>query len=92
MSGYEVLRELDDFSIEFEKVNPIDSKKRKHRSKIDDTHFNWRKKSIFFDLSYWETNLLHYCLDVMHIEKNMCELLLTMILSIKDQTKDDLNS
>ena len=32
----------------------------------------------------------HY-LDIMHIEKNMYELLLTMILNIKDKTKDDLN-
>ena len=32
----------------------------------------------------------HY-LDVMHIEKIVCELLLTMILNIKDKFKDDLN-
>ena len=59
--------------------------------KTDDTHFNWRKKSIFFDLSYWETNLLCHCLDIMLVEKNVCELLLTMILNIKDKIKDDLN-
>ena len=33
----------------------------------------------------------HY-LDVVYIEKNICELLLAMILNIKDKTKDDLNS
>ena len=31
----------------------------------------WKKKSIFFDLPYWEHNLLRHNLDVMHIEKNM---------------------
>ena len=46
MSGSEVLRELDGLSIEFEKSDPISDKKRKHRSKTDDTHFNWKKKDI----------------------------------------------
>ena len=40
MSGSEVLRKLDGLSIEFEKDDPIDDKKRKHRSKKDDTYFN----------------------------------------------------
>ena len=92
MSESDVLRELDGLSTEFRKDDPIDGKKRKRRSKKDDTYFNWRKRSIFFDLPYWETNLLRHCLDVMHIKKNMCELLLTIILNIKDKTKDDLNS
>ena len=50
MTESEVLRELDGLSVKFEKGDPIDGTKRKHRSKVDDTHFNWRKKSIFFDL------------------------------------------
>ena len=50
------------------------------------------KKSIFFNLPYWKTNLLHHCLDVMHIKKNIYKLLLEMILNIKDKIKDDLNS
>ena len=92
MSGGEVLRELDGLSVEFRKDDLIGGKKRKHRSKKDDTYFIWRKKSIFFDLPYWETNLLRHCLDVTHIEKNVCELLLAIILNIKEKTKDDLNS
>ena len=52
MSENEVLRELDGLNVKFEKDNLIDGKKRKHRSKTDDTYFNWRKKSIFFDLPY----------------------------------------
>ena len=91
MSRSEVLRELDGLSVEFRKDDPIGGKKRKHRSKTDDTHFNWRKKGIFFDLPYWEINLLRHYLNIMHIEKNLCELLLAMILNIKDKTKDDLN-
>jgi hypothetical protein len=34
------------------------------------TH-NWIKRSIFWELPYWKTNLLRHNLDVMHIEKNM---------------------
>ncbi|XP_039115814.1 uncharacterized protein LOC120251341 [Dioscorea cayenensis subsp. rotundata] len=30
----------------------------------------WKKRSIFFDLPYWQHNLLRHNLDVMHIEKN----------------------
>ena len=30
---------------------------------------NWTKRSIFWDLPYWKTNLLRHNLDVMHIEK-----------------------
>jgi len=36
------------------------------------TH-NWVKRSIFWELPYWKTNLLHHNLDVMHIEKNVFE-------------------
>jgi len=36
------------------------------------TH-NWVKRSIFWELFYWKTNLLHHNLDIMHIEKNMFE-------------------
>ena len=29
----------------------------------------WKKKSIFWDLPYWETLRIRHNLDVMHIEK-----------------------
>lgn len=31
------------------------------------------KRSVFFDLVYWEHNILRHNLDVMHIEKNVCD-------------------
>ena len=40
MSESDVLRELDGLSVEFRKDDPISGKKRKRRSKIDDTYFN----------------------------------------------------
>ena len=35
--------------------------------------FNWRKKSILFELEYWVSLKLRHNMDVMHIEKNMCD-------------------
>ncbi|KAJ9542610.1 hypothetical protein OSB04_029116 [Centaurea solstitialis] len=32
----------------------------------------WKKKSIFWDLPYCEDLSVRHCLDVMHIEKNVC--------------------
>ncbi|WMV46508.1 hypothetical protein MTR67_039893 [Solanum verrucosum] len=53
---------------------------------------NWNKKSIFVYLPYWKTLLLRHNLDVMHIEKNICDNILGTILNIKGKTKDTLSS
>ncbi|WMV37344.1 hypothetical protein MTR67_030729 [Solanum verrucosum] len=53
---------------------------------------NWNKKSIFFDLPYWKTLLLRHNLDVMHIEKNICDSILGTILDVKGKTKDTLST
>ncbi|XP_012851493.1 PREDICTED: uncharacterized protein LOC105971188 [Erythranthe guttata] len=42
----------------------------------------WRKRSIFFELPYWKDNLIRHNLDVMHIEKNIGELLLKWLLNL----------
>jgi len=34
---------------------------------------NWVKQSIFWELSYWKTNLLCHTFDIMYIEKNVFE-------------------
>ncbi|OMO91599.1 Transposon, En/Spm-like protein [Corchorus capsularis] len=52
----------------------------------------WKKMSIFFELVYWEHNLLRHNLDVMHIEKNVCDNILRTILGIDGKSKDNLNS
>ena len=33
----------------------------------------WNKKSIFFQLEYWKHLLLCYNLDIMHIDKTVCD-------------------
>jgi len=55
------------------------------------TH-NWVKRSIFWELPYWKTNLLRHNLDVMHIEKNMFENIFNTIMDVKGKTKDNIKA
>ncbi|PKA45796.1 hypothetical protein AXF42_Ash018347 [Apostasia shenzhenica] len=52
----------------------------------------WKKRSIFFELPYWKFNLLRHNLDVMHIEKNVCDNFITTFLNIDGKTKDNLKA
>ncbi|XP_042950023.1 uncharacterized protein LOC122282129 [Carya illinoinensis] len=49
---------------------------------------NWTKKSIFFDLPYWLDLGLRHNLDVMHIEKNICDNVLGTLMNIEGKSKD----
>jgi len=42
----------------------------------------WTKRSIFFELPYWKVNRLRHNLDIMHIEKNVCNNLLGILLNV----------
>ena len=53
---------------------------------------NWRKKSIFYELPYWATIELKHNLDVMHIEKNVCDSLLGTLLGDPHKSKDTDNA
>jgi hypothetical protein len=66
--------------------------KRKHRTSDDIDESNWRKKSIFFQLPYWSTLKLRHNLDVMHIEKNICDSILGTLMNIPGKTKDTANA
>ncbi|XP_062080344.1 uncharacterized protein LOC133785102 [Humulus lupulus] len=50
----------------------------------------WKKKSIFFELEYWRHLLVRDNLDVMHIEKNICDSLIRTLLNIPGKTKDSI--
>ena len=52
------------------------------------TELNSIKKSIFWELPYWSLLSLRHNLDVMHIEKNVCDSLLDTILDIDGKSKD----
>jgi len=55
------------------------------------TH-NWVKRSIFWELFYWKTNLFRHNLDVMHIEKNMFENIFNTVMNVKGKTKDNIKA
>jgi len=50
----------------------------------------WKKRSIFVDLLFWCDLHVRHCLDVMHVEKNVCDSLISTLLNIKGKTKDGL--
>ncbi|KAH0701906.1 hypothetical protein KY285_016184 [Solanum tuberosum] len=76
LKGTDVLNSLQDFENVF-------GKKRKRSNDGP-----WKKKSIFFELPYWQHNLLRHNLDVMHIEKNIVDSILGTLLDISGKTKD----
>ncbi|XP_038684580.1 uncharacterized protein LOC119984621 [Tripterygium wilfordii] len=82
LSGDEVLEQLSHIGkVTFGKSQ---NKKRKRT----DEELNWLKKSTFFELPYWRTLLLRHNLDVMHIEKNICDSVLGTLMNIEGKTKD----
>ena len=52
----------------------------------------WKKKSIFFELPYWRHLLIRHNLDVMHVEKNVCDNILGTLREIPGKNEDSLNS
>ncbi|XP_071940578.1 uncharacterized protein [Coffea arabica] len=81
-TGDMIVSELGDLQIKFRKLV-------KGNPKLP---FNWKKRSIFFDLPYWKDNVLRHNLDFMHIEKNVCENIWGTLLDIEDKAKDHYNS
>ena len=61
------------------------------KRKINVDESNWRKKSIFYELEYWSSLKLKDNIDVMHVEKNVCDSLLGTILD-NEKSKDTTNA
>ncbi|KAH0721554.1 hypothetical protein KY284_006584 [Solanum tuberosum] len=76
LKGTDVLNSLHDFE-------NVLGKKRKRSNDGP-----WKKRSIFFELPYWQHNLLCHNLDVMYIEKNIVDSILGTLLDISSKTKD----
>ncbi|XP_025886273.1 uncharacterized protein [Solanum lycopersicum] len=72
LSGAQILEELREFN------NVFGNNKKKRKRKNDGP---WEKIHIF-ELPYWATNKLRNNLDVMHIEKNICDSVLGTLLDI----------
>ena len=50
------------------------------------------RRSTLWDLEYWKDLDLMHNLDVMHIEKNICDSIIGTPLNIEGKTKDTLKS
>ena len=51
----------------------------------------WKKKSISWELSYWEVIDVRHAIDVMHLTKNLCVNLIAF-LGVYGKTKDTLET
>jgi len=74
-----------------EKVNKVHHVFDK-MSKKSSASSPWKKKSIFFDLPYWSQLQVRHYIDVMHVEKNVCDSLIGTLLNIQGKTKDGVNA
>jgi hypothetical protein len=48
----------------------------------------WKKESIFWELPYWKELDVCCLINVMHVEKNVCESLLGTLLNMDGKTRD----
>ena len=76
LSDVEIYEKIKNVNVTFGKM-----KKKQTVSEI------WKKRSIFFYLSYWCKLDVRHCLDVMHVEKNVSDSLIGTLLNIKGKTK-----
>ncbi|XP_024046507.1 uncharacterized protein LOC112100875 [Citrus clementina] len=87
-----IFRKVESIENKWGKVKDKKRKKRGEKKDDDDDRVWWKKKSIFFKLEYWKYLLIRHQLDVMHIEKNVCESIYGTLLNIPGKTKDGIKS
>jgi hypothetical protein len=62
--------------------------KQKRTGKKTEKDDLWKKQSIFWELPYWKGLDIHHSIDVMHVEKNVCESLLRTFLNTDEKSRD----
>ena len=92
LSGAEAYDEVKNFNNNFGKDPEVGGKRKRVDERDETLTHNWKKKSIFFELDYWKDNLLRHNLDIMHIEKNVCDNVLWTLLNVDGKGKDNLKS
>ncbi|XP_073133518.1 uncharacterized protein [Henckelia pumila] len=81
LTGHEILERV-------ERINYCSGKASRKQTMQGEVVSCWKKKSIFFELEYWKHLHVRHVLDVMHIEKNVCESLIGTLLDIPGKSKD----
>jgi hypothetical protein len=77
----EIMRQLDGV------VN-----RAKTGQKLPHGEVDWKRRSVLYDLPYWKDQLLRHNIDVMHTEKNVVDNILSTLLNMKGETKDNLEA
>ncbi|XP_021836211.1 uncharacterized protein [Spinacia oleracea] len=72
----------------YEKIKDVETIYGKHNTPTTKKGFLWKKVSVFWSLAYWKHLSVRHCLDVMHIEKNVCDSIIGTLLNMPDKTKD----
>ncbi|XP_057444525.1 uncharacterized protein LOC130736753 [Lotus japonicus] len=94
LSGSEIFAQVKNINVVFGRKDKRVGNRKRSRGDRDSSQSGtqqWKKKSIFFELPYWEHNKLRHNLDVMHIEKNVCENILFTLLN-DGKSKDHLKA
>ena len=88
LSGSDIFRQVENINVTFGRGVILDGRGKRSREEVK----QWKKRSIFFELPYWESNLLRHNLDFMHIEKNVFDNLVYTLLNEKPKSKDNVNA
>jgi hypothetical protein len=62
--------------------------KRKIIAKNNEEDDMWKTQLIFWELPYWKDLDVRHSIDVMHVEKNVCESLIQTLLNTNEKTRD----
>lgn len=97
-TGYQIFEQVRNIKVTFggkpkKKGDAKGKRKRRRNEQVSQGGTEqWKKCSIFFDLPYWKDNQLRHNLDMMHIEKNVCENLIFTLLNDSGKSKDHLKA
>ncbi|XP_010229811.1 uncharacterized protein LOC100843221 [Brachypodium distachyon] len=80
-SGFEIYDIVKDLE-----VRPGKAENVKDKDGLDTSV--WKRRSVFWDLPCWPHLRCRYSIDVMHVEKNVCDSVLGLLMNIPDKTKD----
>jgi len=90
---------IEELLAELEKVKDVRPGKqqecgKRKRCDMEGRHVGriWSRMVSLWQLPYWKNLMLRHNLDVMHIEKNICEALIGTILNIVGKTKDTIKA
>ncbi|CAA7027683.1 unnamed protein product [Microthlaspi erraticum] len=101
-TGAEIFEALKDYRNDFGK--PLDKESKRKRAELcnddvaseqeyeeDSDQWRWKKRSIFYDLPYWKDLHVRHNIDVMHVEKNMSDAILSTLMQ-SAKSKDGLKA